>query len=84
MLGTSYSLEVPETVLSEESLQTEKSMASAFSRGLSMSGVLMEYVRIESGPCTKSSTARSKKEYSVHPGSNEKWVNVETLPKKLG
>ena len=34
-------------------------------------------VRIESRPCLKFSTAWSKKEYSLQPGSNGKCVNVK-------
>ena len=64
ILGTSCSSEFSEVVLAEyRNLdKNEEVTVTGLSRDASSSGVLMESVRMESRPCSKSVTARSKKE----------------------
>ena len=64
MPGASCSLEVSEIVLTKwrNPEETEDVMASGSSKDVSNSGVLMESVRMESKPCSKSATAWSRKE----------------------
>ena len=64
MLGTSCSLEVSEIVLTEQRNPegTEDVTASGPSKDVSNSGVSMESVRMESKPCSKSTTAWCRKE----------------------
>ena len=69
MLGASCSLEVSEIVLTEwrNPEETEDVKASGSSKDVSNSDVSMESVRMESKPCSKLTTAWSRKE-SSHPG----------------
>ena len=82
MLGASCSLKVSEIVLTEWSSpgETEDVMALGSSKDASNSSVLMDSVKMESKPCSKSAKARSRKEQSSHPGSRGKWVSDDTLP----
>ena len=64
MLGASCSLEVSETVLSEQRNpeEMEEVMTSDSLKGVSNSSVLMELVRMESKPCSKSASDWSRNE----------------------
>ena len=63
MLNESCSLEVSEIVLTKHGKlgETEKGMDFATSKDAISSGVLIELVRRESRPCSKSLNARLKK-----------------------
>ena len=74
MLGASCGLEVSETVLTKWRNPEETGvMTSGSSKNVSNSGISIETVRMESRPCSKSTAAWSRNEYSSHSGSSGKW-----------
>ena len=86
MLEASCSLELSEMVVTNhrDHEEAKEGMTSASSKKHLIFDMLMESMRTESRPCSKSSTAWSKKEYSLHPGSSGKWVSVHTCPWEKG
>ena len=64
MLGASCGLKVSETVLTKQRNheETEEIIMSSSSKDVSNSGVLMESLRMEFKPCSKSATAESRNE----------------------
>ena len=64
--------------------ETEDEMATGSSKEVHNSVVSNETVRMESKPCSKSTTAISKKEQPSHSGFRGKWVSKDTLPMSPG
>ena len=64
MLGARCGLEVSETVCTEHRNpeETEEVITSGLFKDVSNSGVLMQLVRMESKPCSKSAIAWSRNE----------------------
>ena len=78
--GASCSLEISEMVLTKhrDHVESEEGPVSALSKDASSPGISTESVKMELRPCSRSSTAWSKKIPS-HPGSSRKWVLISGL-----
>ena len=82
MSRASCSLEVSEMLLTEYKNPDETNEGTPSDSSNDASSVLVELMRMESRPCSKSATAWSRKEQSLHPGSSQEWVPDDTLPMK--